>query len=102
MKPNAVLINAARGAIIDEAALVRALQENQIAGAALDVFEIEPLPADSPLLVMQQVMLAPHNANSSPSAWEHVHYNTIYNLLMGLQIEPGNLQQRFTKSANIS
>jgi len=102
MKPNAVLINAARGAIIDEAALVRALQENQIAGAALDVFEIEPLPADSPLLVMQQVMLAPHNANSSPSAWEHVHCNTITNLLMGLQIEPGNLQQRFTISANIS
>lgn len=94
MKPNAVLINAARGPIIDEGALVRALQENQIAGAALDVFEIEPLPPSSPLLAMQQVMLAPHNANSSPTAWEHVHYNTIYNLLKGLQIEPGNLQQR--------
>jgi len=86
MKPEAVLINTARGPIVDEAALVQALQAKDIAGAALDVFEVEPLPADSPLLKMDQVMLAPHNANSSPAAWERVHWNTINNLLDGLGI----------------
>lgn len=87
MKPSAVLINTARGQVVDETALIAALQRNSIAGAALDVYEQEPLPKDSPLLGMDQVMLAPHNANSSPSAWEHVHWNTIRNLLDGLNIQ---------------
>jgi D-3-phosphoglycerate dehydrogenase len=87
MKSNAVLINTARGPIVDESALIAALQEGQIAGAALDVFEFEPLPHDSPLLKMDNVMLAPHNANSSPAAWERVHWNTIRNLLEGLGIQ---------------
>jgi D-3-phosphoglycerate dehydrogenase len=86
MKPTAVLINTARGPLVDEPALVAALQAGQIAGAALDVFEFEPLPLDSPLLQMDNVLLAPHNANSSPSAWERVHLNTIKNLLAGLEI----------------
>jgi D-3-phosphoglycerate dehydrogenase len=81
MKPSSVLVNTARGPIVDERALVRALEDGQIAGAALDVFEAEPLPADSPLLQMDNVLLAPHNANSSPEAWERVHLNTINNLL---------------------
>jgi D-3-phosphoglycerate dehydrogenase len=81
MKPTAYLINTARGPIIDELALIRALQEERIAGAALDVFEVEPLPEDSPLRQMDNVLLAPHNANSSPEAWERVHWNTINNLL---------------------
>jgi D-3-phosphoglycerate dehydrogenase len=84
MKPHAVLINTARGPIVDEAALVAALEAGTIAGAALDVFEVEPLPADSPLKSMDQVLLAPHNANSSPAAWERVHWNTIRNLVEGL------------------
>jgi len=87
-KPTAVLINTARGPVIDQAALVRALKEKRIAGAALDVFESEPLPADSPLLTMDNVMLAPHNSNSSPQAWERVHQNTIQNLLSGLRRNP--------------
>jgi D-3-phosphoglycerate dehydrogenase / 2-oxoglutarate reductase len=86
MKPTAVIINTARGPIIDEPALIASLKGNQIAGAALDVFENEPLPKDSPLLSMDQVMLAPHNSNSSPKAWEAVHWNTIRNLLIGLEI----------------
>lgn len=86
MKPQAVLINIARGAIVDEPALIEALQTGKIAGAALDVYEKEPLPLDSPLLKMDNVMLAPHNANSSPSGWERVHWNTIKNLLDGLGI----------------
>ena len=81
MKPTAYLINTARGPIIDEPALIRALQEKRIAGAALDVFEVEPLSEDSPLYQMDNVLLAPHNANSSPEAWERVHWNTINNLL---------------------
>ena len=85
MKPTAYLINTARGPIIDEPALVRALQEERIAGAALDVFEVEPLPEDSPLRQMDNVLLAPHNANSSPEAWERVHQNTIRNLLEVLE-----------------
>lgn len=84
MKPGAILINTARGPIVDELSLVRALQTNVIHGAALDVYEVEPLPGDSPLLKMDNVLLAPHNANSSPAAWERVHWNTVRNLLEGL------------------
>ncbi|MDI6693657.1 MAG: phosphoglycerate dehydrogenase [Anaerolineales bacterium] len=91
MKPTAVLINTARGPVVDEPALVRALQNGVIAGAALDVFEKEPLPLDSPLRQMDNVMLAPHNANSSPAAWERVHRNTIRNLLIGLGFTPTDL-----------
>jgi len=81
MKATAVIINTARGPVIDEQALIKALQEQMIAGAALDVFEIEPLPDDSPLRRMENVMMAPHNANSSPEAWERVHQSTIKNLI---------------------
>jgi D-3-phosphoglycerate dehydrogenase len=87
MKKEAVVINTARGPVIDEPALVEALQSGKIAGAGLDVFEHEPLPSNSPLRQMDNVMIAPHNANSSPKAWEHVHKNTIRNLLKGLGIE---------------
>ena len=81
-----ILINTARGQVVDESALIAALQAGTIGGAALDVFEEEPLPQDSPLLEMENVMLAPHNSNSSLAAWEHVHWNSIRNLLEGLEI----------------
>ena len=87
MKPTAVVINTARGPIVDENALVAALQSGQVGGAALDVFEHEPLPLNSPLLKMDNVMLAPHNSNSSPTAWERIHWNTIKNLVEGLGME---------------
>ncbi len=87
VKPNSVLINTARGPIVDEKALIEALQAERLAGAALDVFEHEPLPSESPLMNMDNVMLAPHNSNSSPAAWERVHWNTIKNLVEGLGLK---------------
>lgn len=87
MKPTAILINTARGPLVDEKALVAALSSGQVGGAALDVFEHEPLPADSPLLKMDNVMLAPHNSNSSPTAWERIHWSTIKNLVEGLGMQ---------------
>lgn len=84
MKPNAYLINTSRGPVVNESALISALQQDRIAGAALDVFEEEPLPARSPLRQLDNCLLAPHNANSSPEAWQRVHENTVQNLLKGL------------------
>jgi D-3-phosphoglycerate dehydrogenase / 2-oxoglutarate reductase len=84
INPSAILINTSRGPAVDELALISALQSGKLAGAALDVFEIEPLTYDSPLTKMDNVLLASHNANSSPKAWERVHQNTINNLLQGL------------------
>lgn len=84
MRASAYLINASRGPVVDESALITALQQGKIAGAALDVFEEEPLPAESPLRTLGNCLLAPHNANSSPGAWQKVHENTVRNLLKGL------------------
>jgi D-3-phosphoglycerate dehydrogenase len=92
MKPTAVIINTARGPLIDEKSLIEALQAKRLGGAALDVFEVEPLPLDSPLMNMDNVMLAPHNTNSSPAAWEQVHWNTIKNLLDGFGIDSSDLK----------
>jgi len=86
MKPDAVLINCSRGPVVQEADLIAALQRGAIRGAALDVFEDEPLPENSPLRGFENVLLAPHNSNSSRPAWEHVHANTVRNLLDGLGI----------------
>jgi D-3-phosphoglycerate dehydrogenase len=68
MKPSAFLINTARGPIVDQEALVRALEQGWIAGAGLDVYDPEPLPADSALLRMDQVMLSPHMAAHTDEA----------------------------------
>ena len=66
MKPNAYLVNASRGGIVDESMLIKALQEGWIAGAGLDVFETEPLPPGSPLYDLDNVVLSPHVAGFSP------------------------------------
>lgn len=68
MKPTAFIINAARGPVIDEAAMIEALQKGEIAGAGLDVFEQEPPAPDNPLFAMENVILSPHNAALSGGA----------------------------------
>jgi D-3-phosphoglycerate dehydrogenase len=85
MRPTARLINTARGPLVDEPALVEALREGRIAGAALDVFEVEPLPTESPLRGLDCCLFAPHNANSGHAARRRVHESTIANLLKGLR-----------------
>lgn len=65
MKPTAILVNIARGSVIDQPALIAALQNGTIAGAALDVFEQEPLPADSPLWELPNVLVSPHISGST-------------------------------------
>ncbi len=85
MKPTALLVNVARGGLIDEPALIAALAGKRIAGAALDVFEQEPLPPDHPLLALDNVILGSHNANNERRANDFVNRNTIENLLRGLR-----------------
>ncbi len=72
MKETAFLVNIARGPIVNEADLIRALREKRIAGAGLDVFEEEPLPDDSPLWDMTNVVFAPHSGGYSPEGRENV------------------------------
>jgi D-3-phosphoglycerate dehydrogenase len=71
MKPSAFVINTSRGPIIDEAALLAALREKKIAGAGLDVFDIEPLPVDHPLRKMDNVVLTPHLGYVSEQNYKH-------------------------------
>ena len=74
MKPSAYLINVGRGLQVDDAALVQALRNREIAGAALDVFEREPLPADSPLWSAENLLITPHTAGLTEKLW-HRHYD---------------------------
>ena len=73
MKPDAYLVNVGRGPLIDEAALIEALRERKIGGAALDVFDQEPLPSDSPLWDLENLLITPHTAGMTEKLWER-HY----------------------------
>jgi phosphoglycerate dehydrogenase-like enzyme len=76
MKPDAYLINVARGALIDQDALIDALQQRKIGGAALDVFETEPLPDESPLWDLPNVLITPHSGAMTEKLWER-HYASL-------------------------
>ncbi|MCY0883895.1 MAG: D-glycerate dehydrogenase, partial [Acidianus infernus] len=87
MKRSAFLINASRGQVVDEKALIKALQEGWIKGAGLDVFEIEPLPKDSPLLKLNNVVLTPHLGSATIETREKMAEIAVKNLLLALKGE---------------
>ena len=72
LKPSAILVNTARGAVVDEAAMIAALREGRLAHAALDVFEVEPLPAGHPLTTLPNVTLSAHSAFRTPEASDNL------------------------------
>jgi phosphoglycerate dehydrogenase-like enzyme len=104
MKPSAYLVNTARGAIVDEPALVRILQEKAIAGAALDVYVQEPLPPAHPLLSLDNVVLAPHLGWPTDSGFEGFAENAVANILDYMEgkltraLNPEALQNRKAKA----
>ena len=87
MKPTAMLINTSRGPVVDEAALARALREGWIAGAALDVYEQEPLDRGNPLLGMENVTLVPHIGSATKKSRTEMAELTAKNLLAALRGE---------------
>jgi glyoxylate reductase len=88
MKPTAILVNTARGPIVDQRALAAALRDGQIAGAALDVTDPEPLPADDPLLAAPNLIVAPHIGSATHEAREQMTELSVDNLLAALNGDP--------------
>lgn len=80
MRPDAILVNVSRGALVDEQALVKALDAGLLFGAALDVFEREPLDADNPLWEIERVIVTPHNAYASDQIRDRLHTLVLENL----------------------
>ena len=97
MKPTAILINTARAGLVDEAALVETLRENRIAGAALDVFSTEPIPADSPFLELDNVTLTTHLAGTTADALS----NSPYLLMEDIALLLAGDQPRFLKNPEV-
>ncbi|MEE8363669.1 MAG: D-2-hydroxyacid dehydrogenase family protein [Dehalococcoidia bacterium] len=91
MKPTAFLVNTSRGPIVDEAALLSALRSGAIAGAALDVYDEEPLPADHPLLTLDNVLLTPHLGYATGATLRHFCVESVANLRAWLDGSPTNV-----------
>jgi phosphoglycerate dehydrogenase-like enzyme len=91
MKPTSVLVNTARGPIVDEAALVDALASRRIAGAGLDVFDEEPLTAGHPLLSMNNVVLTPHIGYATRDTFQRFYTSTVQALLAYFDGHPHQL-----------
>jgi glyoxylate reductase len=88
MKLNAVLVNTSRGPVVDMDALYEALKEKRIFGAGLDVTEPEPLPLDSPLLTLDNIVITPHIASASKTTRDKMSWMAAQNLIAGLKGEP--------------
>ncbi|MCU0510654.1 MAG: D-glycerate dehydrogenase, partial [Anaerolineae bacterium] len=87
MKPTAILINTARGPVVDPGALYEALSERRIFAAALDVTDPEPLPMDSPLLTLDNLIVVPHIASASVATRQKMSLMAAQNLLAGVRGE---------------
>jgi phosphoglycerate dehydrogenase-like enzyme len=92
MKQGALLVNTGRGPLVDEAALVAALESGHLAGAGLDVFEQEPLPGDAAILKCKQVVLSPHNADSTPEGLDFLNLGAVENAIAFLEGKPQNVR----------
>jgi D-3-phosphoglycerate dehydrogenase len=91
MKPGAILVNTARGPVIDTDALVAAVQAGRLAGAGLDVFDTEPLPPNHPILACEQVVLTPHNADQTPEGMDILNAGVVDNVIAFLEGRPQNV-----------
>ena len=91
MKPSAIFINTARGPIADEQALIAALEEKRIAGAGLDVFDVEPLPKDHPLTRLPNVVMTPHSGGAAPEVLEAGPQLSVDNLFAYFEGKPVNV-----------
>jgi phosphoglycerate dehydrogenase-like enzyme len=90
MKPGALFVNTARGAVVDTDALVAALNSGHLGGAGIDVYETEPLPAGHPLLACEQVVLTPHNADQTPEGTDLLNDGVVENVTAFLEGRPRN------------
>jgi D-3-phosphoglycerate dehydrogenase len=90
MKRGAIFVNTARGAVVDSAALAEALNTGHLAGAGIDVFEVEPIPPDYPLLECEQVVLTPHVADQNPEGMEILNQGAVDNVIAFLEGRPQN------------
>src|SRR5207249_12178274 len=95
MKPTAVLVNTARGALVDEAALADAIRDQRIGGAAIDVIAVEPLPPEAPLRRLDRVILTPHLAASTAEAQERV------GVEIGTAVGEGLVHGDFSTAVNV-
>ncbi|GIW82101.1 MAG: 3-phosphoglycerate dehydrogenase [Gemmatales bacterium] len=90
MKPNAILVNTARGAVVDYQALADAINEGRIAGAGVDVYEVEPIDDNHPLLSCSQVVLTPHNADDTVEGRDLLNQGAVDNVIAYLEGRPRN------------
>ena len=91
MKEGSLLVNCGRGELVDMAALAESLNSAHLAGAALDVFDVEPLPPDHPILACDQVVLTPHIADQTPEGIELLNEGVVSNVLAFLEGRPQNV-----------
>jgi D-3-phosphoglycerate dehydrogenase len=90
MKPGALLINTARGAMVDSQALAAALHSGHLGGAGIDVYDVEPIPPDHPLLSCEQIVLTPHNADQTPEGMDLLNQGVVDNVIAFLEGRPQN------------